>query len=88
MIGLMVRQRWIGSAAQPWSNGRIAMEGGSAMGIVQYMLAPGASETLVCQWIEVAEPDLYMNAVYQGGVFRNELVSGWLEFLESPQLID
>ena len=41
---------WI--TAQPWSNGRIAIDGGSAIGIVQYLMAPGASEALRCQQIE------------------------------------
>jgi predicted acyl esterase len=77
---------WI--IAQTWSNGVVATEGGSAMGIVQYMLAPGAPQGLTCQRIEVAAPDLYMNIVYQNGVYRNELVTGWLEEVGSSHLIE
>ncbi len=71
---------WI--LAQDWHNGVIATFGGSALGITQYMLAPGAPDALRCQWIEVATPDLYRDTVYQGGAFREELVALWLEALE------
>lgn len=76
---------WI--VAQPWSNGRVATEGGSAQGIAQYLLAPGASDALTCQWIDVATPDFYSDAVYQGGVFREALAGGWLEDIGSSHLI-
>jgi len=66
---------WI--AAQPWSNGRVMTLGGSANGITQYLLAPGAPEALRCQWIEVATPDVY-RAFFQGGVFREALGSQWV----------
>ena len=77
---------WI--VAQPWSNGRVATEGGSAMGIIQYLMAPGASDALACQWIEVATPDLYAEATYQGGVYRLEMVNGWLDDIDSSHLIE
>lgn len=77
---------WI--VAQPWSNGRVVTEGGSAMGIMQYLLAPGASDALVCQWIEVAAPDLYADATYQGGVYRQEMIDGWLKDIGSAHLIN
>ena len=76
---------WI--TAQPWSNGRIATFGGSALGITQYMMAPGASDALRCQLVFVATPDLYRHAVYQGGVLREALAVGWLTFNESQHLI-
>lgn len=77
--------RWI--AEQPWSNGRVMTLGASALGITQYLLAPGAPEALRCQWMEVATPDLYDGAVYQGGVYRESLVSGWLEANQSVHMI-
>jgi predicted acyl esterase len=77
---------WI--VSQPWSNGRVATEGGSAMGIVQYLMAPGASDALTCQWIEVATPDMYAEGVYQGGVYRSEMVTGWLNEVGSSHLIE
>jgi uncharacterized protein len=76
---------WI--AAQPWSNGRVATFGGSALGIAQYMLAPGAPDNLRCQWIEVATPDVYHDAAFQGGVWRSELVERWLQGNNSDHLV-
>jgi hypothetical protein len=76
---------WI--TAQSWSNGIVATEGGSALGIMQYLLAPGASEALTCQWIEVATPDLYKD-VHMGGVYRHEMFNTWLEEIDSEHLID
>lgn len=74
---------WI--LAQPWSDGRIATFGGSALGIAQYMLAPGAPDGVICQWIEVGTPDVYQ-AVYQHGAYRSELVDGWLNGIEEMHL--
>lgn len=77
---------WI--LVQPWSDGRVATFGGSALGITQYMLAPGAPEALRCQWIEVATPDLYGRAVYHNGAYRAALVDGWLADLGETHLIE
>ncbi|MBN1260143.1 MAG: CocE/NonD family hydrolase [Anaerolineae bacterium] len=77
--------RWI--AGQPWSNGRVMTLGGSALGITQYLFAPGAPEALTCQWIQVATPDLFDGAVYQGGVYREALTTGWLESNQSTHRI-
>jgi predicted acyl esterase len=76
---------WI--AAPAWSNGRVATYGGSAMGIVQYLMAPGAPAVLRCQWIGSAAPDLYY-AVFQGGVYRYEMVETWLQENGSAHLIE
>jgi predicted acyl esterase len=76
---------WI--VAQPWSNGLVATTEGSAMGIAQYMMAPGAPGALRCQWIGVATPDLYA-AAYRNGVYRSELVDHWMgEWVRAKQWI-
>ena len=59
--------------AQPWSNGRVATFGGSAPGASRYWAIPGAPPALRCQWVEAASADLYVNGVFQGGVYRQEL---------------
>jgi len=69
--------RWI--ARQPWCNGRVATWGPSSMGVTQNMLAPGAPEALKAQYVMMAFCDMYAQAAYQGGVFRKELVEGWLK---------
>ena len=72
---------------QEWSSDRIVTFGGSALGIAQYMLAPGAPDALRCQWIEVGTPDLYSDLVYEGGAYRTELVDLWLEALDEEHII-
>ena len=69
--------RWITS--QPWSDGKIATWGGSALGIVQNMAAPKAPEALKGQVVIMAFSDYYHQAAYQGGVWRKELLEGWLK---------
>jgi len=69
--------RWI--ARQPWCNGRVATWGVSSMGVTQNMLAPGAPDALRAQYVMMAFSDMYAQAAYQGGVFRKELVEGWLK---------
>jgi predicted acyl esterase len=69
--------RWI--AEQDWSDGGVVTMGGSALGIVQNMAAPGAPGALKGQVVSVAFSDYYHQAAYQGGVWRKELVEGWLK---------
>jgi putative CocE/NonD family hydrolase len=69
--------RWI--AKQDWSDGKVVTLGGSALGIVQNMAAPGAPEALKGQVVGVAFSDYYHQAAYQGGVWRKELLEGWLK---------
>jgi len=77
---------WI--TQQPWSNGTVATFGGSALGITQYMLAPNASDALVCQWVEVGTSDLQATT-YQNGAYRSELIDGWLRGLnEQDDIVD
>lgn len=67
---------------QPWSNGRIATEGGSAGGITQTLLAAAGAPGIVGQHIEVAPLSNYHGVFYQGGVLRKALVEGWLRAAE------
>ena len=68
--------RWI--TQQPWCNGKVGTWGGSALGIVQNMAAPNAPEALRGQAVIMAFSDYYHQAAYQGGVWRKELLEGWL----------
>jgi predicted acyl esterase len=69
--------KWV--AKQEWSDGKVVTMGGSALGIVQNMAAPGAPEALKGQVVSVAFSDYYHQAAYQGGVWRKELLEGWLK---------
>ncbi|KYK28803.1 hypothetical protein AYK20_06525 [Thermoplasmatales archaeon SG8-52-1] len=67
---------WI--ANQNWSNGKVATIGGSATGIVQYLMAGANPDELSCQYIGAATPNLY-TTVYPGGQFRKNMLEGWLQ---------
>ncbi|MBS0207135.1 MAG: CocE/NonD family hydrolase [Planctomycetes bacterium] len=69
--------KWI--AKQNWSNGNVITYGQSALGIAQNMAAPGAPAALKGQVVGVAFSDYYHQAAYQGGVWRKELLEGWLK---------
>lgn len=73
---------------QPWSNGKIVTYGLSALGIVQYCLAGAHPANLSCQYIQVATPNLYKHAAFQGGEFRKNLVEDWLRDQESDYLLE
>lgn len=68
--------QWI--ACQPWSNRRIGTWGPSALGFAQNLLAPDAPPYLRAQHVMMAFSNMYEQAVYQGGAFRQELVEGWI----------
>ncbi len=77
-------------AGQGFCNGKVGTLGGSALGITQYMMAPGAPSILKCQVPVFATADLYHVAMFQGGVLRHSLVYNWLDgqgSLEYLQLI-
>lgn len=73
--------------AQPWCNGKIATFGGSALGIVQILAAP-ATPWITCQGIIVAPASFYGRISYQGGVFRKEMMEGWLAAQKLPHVLD
>ena len=73
--------QWI--AEQEWCNGKIATYGGSALGINQYYMAGANPAFLACQYIQVATPNLYTHAMFQGGQFRKYLVEEWLRGQQS-----
>jgi len=58
---------WI--AAQPWSDGKVGMIGGSYLGFVQWAAAKSKNPHLTCIVPEVSPPDPQYNIPYIGGVF-------------------
>lgn len=67
---------WI--AKQPWSNGKIGMVGGSALGITTNMAAMAAPPHLVAAYVIVAPYDQLLNS-YPGGVLKDQDTLGWLK---------
>jgi predicted acyl esterase len=64
------------AARQPWSNGKIGLSGGSAMGITSNEAAIAAPPHLVAAYVVVAPQDLLNNS-YMGGVLKEKDVIGW-----------
>ncbi len=73
---------------QSWSDGLIGTTGGSARGIVQYMQTSADPPGLVVINPSVATPNLYQDAMFHGGAFRQALVEGWLEGQGSLDFLD
>jgi len=69
---------WI--QAQPWCNGKIGTTGTSALAMTQMMLAPVAAG-VSAQFMNRVPANFYYDVVYLGGVFRKNLVEGWLTAL-------
>jgi uncharacterized protein len=64
--------------AQPWSNGRIGITGGSALGITGNAAAMAAHPALKAAYVVVAPYDRLHNT-YMGGVLKEKETLGWLE---------
>ena len=76
---------WI--AAQSWCNGRVAMYGGSAHGIVQYLAAGAKPPHLVAAFPVCASWNMY-DFVYQGGEFREHDVVSWVSSHSRPEMLE
>lgn len=63
---------WI--AAQPWCNGRVAMDGGSYLGTVQFLAAREQPPHLVCILPAVAAGDYFNEVPYTGGALQIDAV--------------
>jgi hypothetical protein len=72
---------------QSWFNGNYGTLGGSADGITQYMQIPYL-DNIQCQFIEVATPNLYEHASFQGGAPRRMLMKNWLEGIGEEHLYE
>ena len=64
-------------AKQPWSNGKVGMEGGSYLGHVQWRAAMSAPPHLVTIFPMVASTSLYHNWVTLNGAWRLSFNYGW-----------
>jgi predicted acyl esterase len=73
--------------AQEWCDQRVLMAGGSALGIPEYVMAPGADEAMRCQMIAIATPDVYAHGAFQGGVMRESDVTKWTSWLGLQELV-
>jgi predicted acyl esterase len=67
---------WI--AKQPWSDGKVGITGGSALGITGNAAAMAAHPALKAAYVVVAPYDRLQNT-YMGGVLKEKDTLGWLE---------
>ncbi|MCA9026913.1 MAG: CocE/NonD family hydrolase [Planctomycetaceae bacterium] len=77
---------WV--AAQEWSNGKVGMLGGSAVGITSNLAATQTPPHLKCAFVIVAPASARRNTVYMGGVYRKEMNDGWLTTMNAAFAID
>lgn len=76
---------WI--ARQPWSNGRVAMDGGSYLGTVQWLAARERPPALRCIAPTAPSGRIFDEIPYLGGAFRMEWAVPWLNLVSgrAPQ---
>ena len=72
------------AARQPWSNGKVGMVGGSAMGITANHAAMSGAPHLLANVVTVAHGSSYHNSGYPGGVFLKNLNEEWLRLQGVP----
>ncbi len=65
------------AAKQPWSNGKVATQGGSYLGHVQWAAGTQQPPSLVAMFPAVASTNLYSNWITHGGAFRLAFNFGW-----------
>ena len=65
-------------AKQPWSNGKIGVTGGSAMGITSNMAAVAAPPHLVAAYVVVAPNETFTTS-FLGGVPKDKDTVGWMK---------
>ncbi len=65
------------AAKQPWSNGKVATQGGSYLGHVQWAAMSLKPPSLVAAIPRVASTSLYHNWIYFGGAYRLSFNFGW-----------
>jgi putative CocE/NonD family hydrolase len=64
-------------AKQPWSNGKVATQGGSYLGHVQWRAGSLAPPSLIAMFPAVASTNIYANWITFGGAFRLSFNYGW-----------
>lgn len=65
------------AAKQAWSNGKVALQGGSYLGHVQWRAASLQPPSLVAMFPAVASTNIYGNWISHGGAFRLSFNYGW-----------
>jgi uncharacterized protein len=75
-------------AKQSWSNGRVGMFGGSAMGIAANLAAMANPPHLIAAFVMVARSSAYEQSSFMGGVFRKEMNEDWLKRQKAEWILE
>jgi uncharacterized protein len=73
--------------AQPWSNGKVGMSGGSYLGITQYLTAEQNPRHLAAIAPNEALADLYNDAAFPGGIMSMSFDAQYLAVQGAPGLL-
>jgi hypothetical protein len=65
------------AARQPWSNGKVGMQGASYLGHVQWQAAMARPPSLAAVFPNLAPTSIYHDTVTLNGAFRLSLAFGW-----------
>src|SRR5712691_1652960 len=65
------------AAAQPWSDGRVALAGPSYLGFTQWAAARAAPSRLVTLMPDITSGDPYAGFAYSGGAFQLHFLQCW-----------
>jgi putative CocE/NonD family hydrolase len=68
--------QWL--AKQPWSNGKVAVTGGSHTGQTTYLVGPTQPSELVALFARESASDLHGHWVYRGGAFELAWIHRWV----------
>jgi predicted acyl esterase len=72
---------------EPWYNGKFALWGISALGILALTLAPEQPEGLKTIWLQQAPANMY-DFIFPGGAFREKDVTDWLQIQNNAEYIN
>jgi hypothetical protein len=76
---------WI--ATQDFSDGKVGMTGGSAMGITSNLAAVADPPHLVAAYVVVAPQSLFHESRFMGGVFKEAHAGGWMRSQGVPEQV-
>ncbi|MER1999278.1 MAG: CocE/NonD family hydrolase [Lysinibacillus sp.] len=68
---------------QDWSNGKLGVFGKSSLGITANLLATTNPPGLKAAFVQMAPSQLYDELIAEGGIYRHELTTRWMYFINS-----
>ncbi|MDT9600207.1 CocE/NonD family hydrolase [Sphingosinicella rhizophila] len=77
---------WI--AAQPWCDSKVGMDGGSYVGLTQYLAASARPPHLKCMIPHVTAADYFQEIPYYGGCFSRLHTLNWLNLISARSPAD